>query len=317
MARVCILLATYQGERFLRQQLDSLVAQTHRDWACVAQDDCSTDATLSILQEYAQADERFTVMCAEQRHGGAKENFFSLIAYCQEHMTDAEYFAFCDQDDIWLPEKLALSLEAIGHLEEALDGAPAAICTDAQVVAEDASEIAPSYLAYTARDTRNVEFHNLLVENMAPGCTMLMNRVCFQALRAPHEGLAAVEMHDWWAMLVASALGAVACLPQATMAYRQHGDNSLGAQRYSLSDRAAHLRETVAGVRGAHDQARVFASAYADVLPERELTLAYDFGHMLEWGPIARLRTVSRDGFWRATPGKRVVQVLLAWGLRR
>ncbi|MBE6466267.1 glycosyltransferase family 2 protein [Denitrobacterium detoxificans] len=317
MSRICILLATYQGERFVRQQLDSLVAQTHADWVCVAQDDCSADATFDILQEYAQANGKFTVMRAPKRQGGAKQNFFSLIAYAQEHMADVDYFAFCDQDDIWLPNKLADSLEALRQLEAALDGAPAAICTDAQVVAEDGSEIAPSYLAYTARDTRMVEFNNLLVENMAPGCTMLVNRACFMNVRPPCEGLEAVEMHDWWTMLVAASLGAVAVLPQVTMKYRQHGDNSLGAQRYSLSDRAAHMRETVDGIRAAHSQARAFAETYADELGERELALAHDFGHMLEWNPAKRLRALGRDGFWRATPAKRVVQVLLSLGMRR
>ncbi len=317
MSRICILLATYQGERFLRQQLDSLVAQTHADWVCVAQDDCSTDATFEILQEYAQVNDRFVVMRAPDRLGGAKQNFFSLIAYCQEHMADAEYFAFCDQDDVWLPEKLASSLQALQQLEDALDGAPAVICTDAQVVAEDGAEIAPSYLAYTARDTRMVEFNNLLVENMAPGCTMLVNRACFMAVRPPREGLGAVEMHDWWTMLVAAAKGAVAVLPQVTMKYRQHSANSLGAQRYSLSDRATHMRETVSGIRAAHDQARAFAETYASELAEHTFAIASDFGHMLEWGPIGRLRALGRDGFWRATPEKRVVQVLLSLGMRR
>lgn len=316
MARICILLATYQGECFLRQQLDSLVTQTHRDWVCVAQDDCSTDATFSILREYAQADERFVVMRAPERQGGAKGNFFSLMAYCQQHMADVKYFAFCDQDDVWLPDKLAVSLAALRELEAAAEGLPMAMCTDAQLVDGEGREIAASYLAYTAHDPQRTCFEQLLVENMAPGCTMLFNRACLESVRVPQEGMGAIEMHDWWTMLVAAAQGGVACLPQVTVKYRQHGSNTLGAQRYSLADRAAQWRATLDGIRSAHDQARAFAEAYEGLAPERELAAARDFGAMLSWGPLARIAALNRNGFWRVTPGKRAVQVLLAFGMR-
>ncbi len=225
VANVDILLATYNGAAFLEAQLDSILAQTHENWRLVIRDDGSTDKTTEIIEAFrARHQEKVVILEDEAGNLGLVQNYSRLM----EH-ADAGYIALCDQDDVWKPEKLELSLQKMGDME-AEHGAdkPLLVFTDLTVVDHDLRIIHPSFWRYQGlRPERCNSLNRLLLENVATGCTMLLNRTLAErSVPLPAEAV----VHDWWVVLVAAALGVAGHLPEPTVLYRQHGENLIGAK---------------------------------------------------------------------------------------
>lgn len=213
-----ILLATHNGEAYLAQQLDSVLNQTVQDFRILIQDDGSRDHTLAIIHKYCQAFPQKVILCQEERPlGGAAQNFLSLVA-----KATGGYVAFCDQDDVWLPDKLEASLAAIRQLEEEDGGTQPALIFSGVCPVNKNLEILP----HSPVDSGiSLKFSRLLVQNCASGCTMLCNRALYTRLGAYDDR---ILMHDWWALLVAAAVGKVAYLPRELVLYRQHEGNTVG-----------------------------------------------------------------------------------------
>lgn len=224
---VQILLATFNGARFLEQQLDSLLNQTYSDWCILARDDGSTDSTLDILKAFAKANPGRLELLEDQERGlGAKGNFARLL----EHST-APYIMFCDQDDVWLPQKVELTLTRMKALEDMHgEQTPLLVHTDLEVVNSDLQRIDFSFWRYQNLDPKVGEvWSRLLIQNMVTGCTTMLNRPLVKtSLPIPQEAI----MHDWWIAIIAGLLGHIEAVPKATMLYRQHGKNDTGAKRW-------------------------------------------------------------------------------------
>ncbi|MEO8736138.1 MAG: glycosyltransferase family 2 protein [Edaphobacter sp.] len=219
-----ILLATYNGERFLREQIDSIFAQDYGNWRVLARDDGSTDSTVSILEEYAaRFPDRFRVMPASAGTGHPKWNFLRLM-----EASTSEYVCFADQDDVWLPQKLTLTMQAMKRLElRHGKDVPLLAFTDLRVVDERLETIADSFWKFHCLNPSQVNrFARLIGQNVVTGSTAMANRRLVElALRMPDEA----DMHDSWVALIASAFGAAESVPMQTVLYRQHGGNVLGA----------------------------------------------------------------------------------------
>lgn len=228
---VAILLATYNGEQFLREQLDSLLNQTYKEWICYVHDDGSTDRTLDILEEYAHVNKGKFVLLDYAKTRGAKNNFMSLIAYASKNVA-ADYFMFCDQDDVWLNNKINLSLEKIQE-EEMRSGKekPILAFSDLYVVDAQLNIISDSFFKYGKKKLKHLDIYHLISENLAPGCCMIINkRLCKMAALYDEEEWHYIEMHDWWCILIAALCGKVTYLSDSTIQYRQHEKNSIGAK---------------------------------------------------------------------------------------
>lgn len=311
-------MATYNGERFVETQLESILAQTHADFELLVSDDCSTDATRDILQRFADADGRVRLVDAGRRFGGARDNFLWLLS-----QATAPYIAFCDQDDLWLPEKVELGLNALHELEGTWGtDAPLLAFSDVAVAAEDLSVIDPSFLSYSGLDPRHSGLGHLLVQNLAPGCTIVANRALYHdALRIP-EDVSPVIMHDWWLMLTASALGHIGFVDEPTMLYRQHANNSVGAVKESalsilgrLGTYAERLVPTGAQldtVDARLRQAGSFATTYANLLCEEDRRLCDGFASLLDRSPVGRLAWCHSHGVCNSTA---IMQLGLDWEL--
>ncbi len=224
-ARVAILLCTYNGEKFLAEQLDSLEVQTHADWVLIASDDGSSDSTLEILHHY-QA--KWPVGKLTIRNGPQKgfcQNFLSLA--CDPSIA-ANYYAFCDQDDIWLPQKLSVAITTI--IENQNTDAPFLYCGRTQYVSERLKPGGMSPLFVFPPG-----FRNALVQSIAGGNTMVFN--AHAKVLIEKAGPVKVPLHDWWAyQLISGADGDVFYDPIPTLLYRQHKDALVGGNRSIFSN---------------------------------------------------------------------------------
>jgi glycosyltransferase involved in cell wall biosynthesis len=222
---VAILLCTYNGARFLAEQLDSLEAQTHQNWVVFASDDGSNDQTLEILQQYQEKwpSGKLTIRTGPQK--GFCQNFLSLV--CDSN-NRADYYAFCDQDDVWLPEKLAVALENIATNQQA--DIPYLYCGRTKYVNENLKPCGMSPLFVFPPS-----FRNALVQSIAGGNTMVFNKAA--KLLLEKVGPVNVPSHDWWMyQLISGVEGIVFYDPKPYVFYRQHefalvgGNNSFPAK---------------------------------------------------------------------------------------
>lgn len=230
---VQVLLATYNGGRFLREQIDSVLAQTLPGVSILARDDGSQDDTVAILREYAQRfPQRFHILpSGSPVAGGAKANFLALL-----QASTAPYVALADQDDVWLPEKLELEMASMLALEQRYGAeSPLLVFCNLRVVDNQLAPLAPSFWALRSLEPRNiVRLERLLMENVVTGCTALLNAPLVRLAQSMPDG---VHMHDWWVALLACVFGHAAILRRPLVLYRQHADNVIGAVRPAAVER--------------------------------------------------------------------------------
>jgi glycosyltransferase involved in cell wall biosynthesis len=214
---VAILLATYQGQDFLTEQLNSLESQTHANWQLWASDDGSNDNTLQILHRYQQQWPRGRLSIQKGPGKGFVANFLSLI--CDSKIS-ADYFSYADQDDIWEKDKLA---SALCWLESVPQEVPALYCSRTRLVDEQNNEIGLSPLF-----SKRPSFANALMQNLGGGNTMVLNRAARNLIKEAGQDLV-LNKHDWWTYLVVSGCGGqVFYDPTPHIRYRQHGNNQVG-----------------------------------------------------------------------------------------
>jgi glycosyltransferase involved in cell wall biosynthesis len=217
--RLAILMATCQGEVYLGQQILSLEQQTFKGWSLYVSDDGSTDATLEILADWQRrlGHDRLTLSQGPQR--GFAANYFSLV--CAPDI-EADYFAFCDQDDIWASDKLQ---QALSWLRTVPAETPALYCGRAELV-----DATGTRLGLSSAHVQPPSFANALVQNIAGGNTMIFNRTA-RNLISQTGRFADIPAHDWWAYLVVTACGGrVRYDPVPHIRYRQHETNAIGAR---------------------------------------------------------------------------------------
>lgn len=221
--RIAILLATYNGEKYLSEQLLSLYNQTYSDWTLYIADDGSTDGTIGIVREFSQRYDNI-VFHQNSEGKGALRNFMDLLAE-----TEADYYMFCDQDDVWLPHKVETTLRKMRETEADHKNRPVLTCSDLRVVDKNLQTIAPSYwqMSDTLPDLIATNFNYLGVHFFATGCTMMINAAA-KRIAFPYPPCA--FMHDaWLVMSTMKAHGAFGIIREQLMLYRQHESNVLGA----------------------------------------------------------------------------------------
>lgn len=218
--QICILLSTYNGGIFLAAQLDSIENQTHKNWRIVLSDDGSTDNTLAIAKLYQ---EKWGSDRLEIRNGpkqGFCNNFLSIA--CDANIR-ADLYAFCDQDDVWLNDKLTNAVVYFSAITDSEPDLPRVFCTRTKIVDEHLNEIGFSPLFTLPRS-----FRNALVQSIAGGNTMVFNQRTKELLEK--TGIQEIVAHDWWLyQIVKGAGGIVFYDPRPSLLYRQHENALIGA----------------------------------------------------------------------------------------
>lgn len=272
-----ILLAAYNGERFLREQLDSLLAQTWEAWHLTVSDDSSTDATPAILDEYAaRYPNRIRRVQHKGRFGNARDHFFWLMKEC-----GASYMMFCDQDDVWYPDKVEKTMRALLEAQEDAEvDTPVLVFTDLTPVDENLRPIASSLMRMQRQYAVTIDYRALLFQNIVTGCATGINRALAE-LASRCTDTSQVIMHDWWLGVVAARFGKIVYLDESTMLYRQHGGNSVGAKdvggiRYLLHN-LHHAAAIRMGLLAKKRQATIFSVLYQDGLTQPDRCFLQNF----------------------------------------
>lgn len=231
-----VLLACYNGEKFLPQLLKSLDEQTDANWRIIARDDGSSDGTLEILQAWGKKrPDRFILITDADRNLGACQNFARLLS-----KSTAEYFMFCDQDDVWLPEKIERQRAFIKQAEQSHHpGTPILVHSDLVVVDEGLKTQSSSFWHHQGLAWPSIEtpWKMICIQNIVTGCALIGNRALRTcALPIPTTAI----MHDWWLALLAASVGVIYHDSRPLVLYRQHNQNTIGAQEWGF--RATALR---------------------------------------------------------------------------
>lgn len=221
--KIDILMATYNGEKYLKEQIDSILEQSYTDFRLLISDDMSTDSTREILNEYVAKDSRVVVFL-QHKNVGSTKNFEYLM-----QKVENEYFMFSDQDDIWQKDKIQKSVDKMKQTDSDL------VYTNLQVVDQDLQVLNQSYWQLKGFEKKIKKYNNfesLYLNNYITGSTMLVKSKWLEKI-LPLPDKSKYILHDYWTALVVSKFGKMVYLDEPLVKYRQHIDNRIGSKRKS------------------------------------------------------------------------------------
>lgn len=287
---ITLLLASYQGEAYLKQQLNSLAAQSHSDWSLIVGDDGSRDDTKAIVKEFAASQPAGRVAMIKGPCMGATLNFLNLL----EAAPYGTAIAFCDQDDVWLPQKLEYALEFLRKADGPAHYAARTLICDKDLIP----------LTNSRRFARPLGFRNALVQACMAGNTSVFNPAAAELLKAavPAARAARILSHDWWAYQITSAIGATLYHdPRPVLYYRQHGTSEVG-RNDTFRAMAARMAKLFAGDFGTW-LARNHQALHDAHLPlDTENRAILDrFGELLTLPGPKAAKQLGRMGLYRQT----------------
>lgn len=227
--KIDILMASYNGSKFIQQQIESILNQTYQNFTLIIGDDYSTDNTPLIVKELQKKNPEKIVFFEFKENVGLRENFSRLLDY-----VEADYIMFSDQDDVWLPHKIEISMAKMKELESTYGPEePILVATDAIVANDDLKEIHPSYMKYALFNNPDqfTKLNRLLCHGAFMGYSQLFNKSLLNLISPiPPEA----DTHDYWTSLAAAAVGKIGFINQPTLFYRQHESQYIGAKRLNF-----------------------------------------------------------------------------------
>lgn len=275
--RTEVLLAAYQGENYVGQQIEAILAQTEKNWHATLSDDGSSDGTPSVLAAYAaRMPERLTVAHSGRHFGSARDHFFWLLRQCT-----ADYIFLSDQDDVWLPQKMEKTLSALRSAEREYGAhTPLLAFCDATPADAQLRPLAKSLTCYQGLYCQAFDYRSLLLQNAVTGGALCLNRaLADKALQCADSGQ--TVMHDHWLAAVAARFGHIVYVDEPLYLYRQHGGNSVGAQNVRSGGYVLGMLRRLKLPRqrllAKKRQARVFMQTYAAELTAEDLVFLRGF----------------------------------------
>lgn len=276
----CVILCTYNGEKYLEKQIASIMEQDREDFCLLYSDDGSSDSTKAILQSLQERyGKKMLAFPRSMKSGSPAKHFLSILSALAKGEVDIEnleYIFLADQDDEWFPDKLSKTISVIKEEERKFGKSLPILChTDCSLVNSRGELLAKSYRRYQKLPGASYRFSRLLLQNHVTGASVGINKALLQYCK---EIPAEVKMHDHWLALLANCFGEIQYLPYASYAYRQHGENVLGAKKASVlkecEERLAASKEkdkedTIhSSYRALFAQGRELKRLFGDRLPE-------------------------------------------------
>lgn len=297
MSTVAVVMTTYNGEKYVEEQIKSILSSSYQDFALFIFDDGSKDSTISILERYKEDYPEKINIARNSMNYGVTMNFIQALT----KMT-ADYIMFSDQDDVWLPNKIGVTLKRMKHMEAQFSKEkPIAVFTDARVVDQNLSTMHPSFFGSGHLDPRKTDLAHLLMENKLIGCTVMVNaalRRKLQENRLPQHA----RYHDWWVALIAASFGKIGYVEEGTLLYRQHGNNMVGDSGFSsyLKNRLSNLQKQKKALEALYRQAEDFLSIYCSQLSEDNREILRRFFALEELGFTKKRIEAVRNGFLKS-----------------
>lgn len=314
---ITIIMATFNGQEYIEEQLESIKAQTYKDWKLVVRDDCSKDRTVEILKKFAkEVEQEVIIKVNEKPSGSAKKNFARLL---QDVQNDS-YVMFSDQDDVWKDDKVEITYKAMMSAEKKYGKEiPLLVHGDVEVIDENGNVIADSMfkLSHIEADSG---LSKLIIQNHVTGCTMMCNKSLSEGI-VKYISDDKVIMHDYFAALYASVFGKIIVIKRPLLSYRQHGDNSVGAKDnnniYYLIKRLGDGRKNYknAMIRS-EEQIKFFLNVYKDKMIEKDFKDKYElmkeYSVLAKYSKIKRVMFYRRRNVWKKGTIRKIMQVI--WG---
>lgn len=230
-------MATYNGQKYLREQIDSILTQSNHNWQLLIRDDGSGDNTASIIEDYVVGyPDKIRLIKDKKGHLGASLNFAMLLEYA-----DTDYIMFSDQDDVWLPNKIELTLNAMKAAEQCYPDKPLLVHTDLKIIDSDSNIIADSMWGYQKLFPEiGNNLNKIVAHNVVTGCAMMINRKAKEmSLPIPKEAV----MHDWWIAIKVAKYGKIASVPTPSILYRRHPGNEIGPKEVKKTNSLSFLKK--------------------------------------------------------------------------
>lgn len=227
--KIDILLATYNGEKFITEQLNSILKQTYTNWNLIIRDDGSTDKTLDIISGFvANNPSKIAILYDNLGHLNSTFSFAFLIENCS-----SEYIMFCDQDDVWLNNKIEITLDEMLKFESENENLPLMVFTDLKEVDEELNLLTESFIKSQKLDPTIINnATKLAAMNVVAGCTTMINR---KAKKYILPILSKNIIHDQWIAVNIAYYGKIKYIDSTTILYRQHSRNTLGSNIIGMS----------------------------------------------------------------------------------
>lgn len=297
MSNIDILMASYNSEKYIECQINSILNQTYNDYHLYIHDDISTDNTLNILQTYKMQYNNKISIYQNKKKLGIKENFSSLM-----EQSNADYIMFADHDDMWFNNKIELTYNEMASLEKKYSkSAPLLVFTDKTVTDSNLNVINISHNKSEKLNTQNISFNRLLMGNVISGCTIMINKPLKEL--CGHINKNAV-MHDYWIALTAAAFGHISYINKPTMYYRQHNSNTFGAKSYSMKYVLQKLKEGRKNMQQAVFkniiQAESFYNQYENILNLNNKKILNEFISLKNKRNLFFINSIIKNKFYKS-----------------
>lgn len=295
MAKIDIVMTSYNGETYIKEQIESILRSECQDFTLSIYDDGSTDETMDIIKEYEREYPDKIKAVKNKVNLGVTLNFLEGIKN-----TKAKYIMLCDQDDVWKANKIGNTLEKMQELEEEnkKDTIPLAVFTDGEVVGQDLELMNPSFFDASHLDPEKTQLSRLLMENKLIGCTVMINATIREVLsNNPLPKYA--RFHDGWIALIASTMGEIGYLDESTLLYRQHENNvvgNIGFLSYT-KDRVTSLSKQRSALIKSQLQAREFYELYKDYISKKDGKTILRFAYLHRDNLVKRKYKVVRYNY--------------------
>ena len=306
MKTINVLMTTYNGEKYLKEQIDSIFAQDCiakglADVRLLIRDDKSTDSTVDIINDYVR---RYTdkITLIKGENIGVIKGFFTLLKECER----ADYYAFSDQDDYWMPNKLSVAIENIDSFS---NGMPYLYSSSVTIADAQLNPIESSI----DRSSIRASFENAMLENVVYGCTAVFNHNLREIVTVEYPNY--TYMHDWWMYLTATAFGRHYYDEQSYMKYRQHEDNAVGNATDKLTEAKARSKNYGKSKDKLSKQLTEFVRIYEERFPANDKIEKAKYFLAAKKSFVKRIGIKKKLGLYRQRTGDdKLFAVLLLLG---
>lgn len=297
MSTIAIVMAAYNGEKYISEQIDSILASTYQDFELLIYDDGSKDTTMSILRSYESTYPQKIKVFHNETNLGVTMNFLHALS-----RTTTDYIMFCDQDDVWKANKAAITLKRMRHMEAQLEkDCPIAVFTDAIVVDQELNTLNPSFFCSGHLNPCKTDLAHLLMENKLIGCTVMVNAALRRILQSRSLPTQA-RYHDWWLALIAAAFGKIGFVREGTLLYRQHEGNVIGDTGFLayVKNRSASIEQQKQALTALYKQAEEFLTLYGDQLSAEKKDIITHFASLNQNNYMKRRCEIFRYGYFKS-----------------